>query len=193
MWVPTTDLPVSPGHPFYARLNAILDEAGFDRFAEEQCRPFYAPVSSMHLRSGRPNVSVGVARPKLRARTVPRVPPRITQGRAGFGRSPPGGPTMPPAAPAFVGVDVAKAELVIASRPSGARWTVANDDGGIRGWLYLFVVAGARNRQTVHFPSLQPLEMTVKIGVRCRADCPQPATDGVNGCPDGSATDRTFR
>ena len=31
MWVPTTDLPVSPGHPFYARLNAILDEAGFDR------------------------------------------------------------------------------------------------------------------------------------------------------------------
>src|SRR6058998_2654965 len=26
MWVPTTDLPVSPGHPFYARLNAILDE-----------------------------------------------------------------------------------------------------------------------------------------------------------------------
>src|SRR3989454_9026851 len=26
MWVATTDLPVSPGHPFYARLNAILDE-----------------------------------------------------------------------------------------------------------------------------------------------------------------------
>ncbi len=42
MWIPTTDLPVSPGHPFYARLNAILDEAGFDRFAEEQCRPVYA-------------------------------------------------------------------------------------------------------------------------------------------------------
>jgi len=44
IWIPTTDLPVSPGHPFYARLNAILDEAGFDRFAEEQCRMFYAPV-----------------------------------------------------------------------------------------------------------------------------------------------------
>jgi hypothetical protein len=28
MWVSTTDLPVSPGHPFYARLNTILDEAG---------------------------------------------------------------------------------------------------------------------------------------------------------------------
>jgi transposase len=53
MWIPTTDLPVSPGHPFYARLNAILDEAGFDRFAEELCRPFYAPVM------GRPSLPPG--------------------------------------------------------------------------------------------------------------------------------------
>jgi transposase len=53
MWIPTTDLPVSPGHPFYARLNAILDEAGFDRFAEEQCRLFYAPVM------GRPSLPPG--------------------------------------------------------------------------------------------------------------------------------------
>jgi transposase len=53
IWIPTTDLPVSPGHPFYARLNAILDEAGFDRFAEEQCRVFYAPVM------GRPSLPPG--------------------------------------------------------------------------------------------------------------------------------------
>ena len=53
MWIPTTDLPVSPGHRFYARLNAILDEAGFDRFAEEQCRQFYAPVM------GRPSLPPG--------------------------------------------------------------------------------------------------------------------------------------
>jgi len=53
MWIPTTDLPRSPGHPFYARLNAILDEAGFDRFAEEQCRLFYAPVM------GRPSLPPG--------------------------------------------------------------------------------------------------------------------------------------
>jgi transposase len=53
MWIPTTDLPVSPGHPFYVRLNAILDEAGFDRFAEEQCRPFYARVM------GRPSLPPG--------------------------------------------------------------------------------------------------------------------------------------
>src|SRR5262249_43717204 len=44
LWVASTDLPVSPGHPFYARLNTILDEAGFDRFAETECQEFYAPV-----------------------------------------------------------------------------------------------------------------------------------------------------
>ena len=53
IWIPTTDLPVSPGHPFYARLNAILDDAGFDRFAEEQCQAFYAPVM------GRPGLPPG--------------------------------------------------------------------------------------------------------------------------------------
>src|SRR5262245_61159477 len=44
MWVAAMDLPVSPGHPFYTRLNTILDEAGFDRFVEAQCEAFYAPV-----------------------------------------------------------------------------------------------------------------------------------------------------
>jgi transposase len=53
IWIPTTDLPVSPGHPFYVRLNTILDEAGFDRFAEEQCQAFYAPVM------GRPSLPPG--------------------------------------------------------------------------------------------------------------------------------------
>jgi transposase len=53
LWIPTTDLPVSPGHPFYVRLNAILDAAGFDRFVEEQGRPFYAPVM------GRPSLAPG--------------------------------------------------------------------------------------------------------------------------------------
>jgi transposase len=53
MWIPTTDLPVSPGHPFYTRLNAILDAAGFDRFVEAQCQAFYAPVR------GRPSLPPG--------------------------------------------------------------------------------------------------------------------------------------
>ena len=53
MWVAATELPISPGHPFYVRLNEILDAAGFDRFVEEQCRPFYAPVM------GRPSLAPG--------------------------------------------------------------------------------------------------------------------------------------
>lgn len=53
MWVAASDLPASPGHPFYARLNTILDDAGFDRFAEEQCEQFYAPVM------GRPSLPPG--------------------------------------------------------------------------------------------------------------------------------------
>jgi transposase len=35
MFVAATELPVSPAHPFYTRLNRILDEARFDQFAEE--------------------------------------------------------------------------------------------------------------------------------------------------------------
>jgi len=42
MWLATSDLPKSPGHPFYQRLNVVLDEAGFDRFAEKSCERFYA-------------------------------------------------------------------------------------------------------------------------------------------------------
>ena len=42
MWVATADLPTSAGHPFYARLNRVLDEAGFDTFVEAQCARFYA-------------------------------------------------------------------------------------------------------------------------------------------------------
>ena len=53
LWIPTTELPVSPGHPFYVRLNEVLEGAGFDRFVEDQCRPFYAPVM------GRPSLAPG--------------------------------------------------------------------------------------------------------------------------------------
>jgi transposase len=44
LWIAASDLPVSPGHPFYTRLNAVLDADSFDAFAEDQCRRFYAPV-----------------------------------------------------------------------------------------------------------------------------------------------------
>ncbi len=53
MWVATAELPKSPGHPFYTRLNALLEAAEFDRFVEGQCAKFYAPVM------GRPSLAPG--------------------------------------------------------------------------------------------------------------------------------------
>src|SRR5437667_5348644 len=53
LWVATSDLPSSPGHPFYTRLNAMLEAEEFDRFVEGQCRRFYAPVM------GRPGLEPG--------------------------------------------------------------------------------------------------------------------------------------
>jgi len=41
-WVSTIDLPKSPGHPFYRKLNRLLAEAGFDIWLESLCRPYYA-------------------------------------------------------------------------------------------------------------------------------------------------------
>jgi transposase len=53
LWIATCELPTSPGHPFYARLNAILDAHDFDRVVEDLCRGFYAPVM------GRPSLPPG--------------------------------------------------------------------------------------------------------------------------------------
>ena len=53
LWVATADLPRSQGHPFYERLNALLDAHGFDRFVEDKCQRFYAPVM------GRPGLPPG--------------------------------------------------------------------------------------------------------------------------------------
>jgi transposase len=47
------ELPRSPGHAFYDRLQAVLVEAGFDRFAEKECAPYYAS------KRGRPSIPPG--------------------------------------------------------------------------------------------------------------------------------------
>jgi transposase len=54
LWIAAPDLPTAPGHPFYQKLNALLDEAGFDRFVEDRCRPYYADGV------GRPGIPPGV-------------------------------------------------------------------------------------------------------------------------------------
>ena len=53
-WVAASDLPRSPGHPFYEKLNRVLAEAGFDRFVEELCAPCYAETL------GAPSIPPGV-------------------------------------------------------------------------------------------------------------------------------------
>ncbi|MCP4767907.1 MAG: transposase, partial [Gammaproteobacteria bacterium] len=48
-----SELPRSPGHVFYDRLQILLNEAGFDRFVEDICKPYYAP------RMGAPSLPPG--------------------------------------------------------------------------------------------------------------------------------------
>jgi transposase len=54
LWVAYTDMAVGPGHPFYLRLNEVLDGAGFDAFVEELCARFYADGI------GRPGLTPGI-------------------------------------------------------------------------------------------------------------------------------------
>lgn len=54
LWIGAGDLPRSPGHPFYQKLNEILAEHKFDEFVEERCQKYYADVM------GRPSVPPGV-------------------------------------------------------------------------------------------------------------------------------------
>src|SRR5277367_6824873 len=49
-----SELPAAPGHPFYSRLNEVLDKAGFDQFCEETCVGFY------HATLGRPSLAPGM-------------------------------------------------------------------------------------------------------------------------------------
>jgi len=54
IWIASVELARSPGHPFYQRLNELLDGEKFDLFVEGLCRKFYAP------RMGRPGLAPGI-------------------------------------------------------------------------------------------------------------------------------------
>lgn len=49
-----SELPSAPGHPFYKRLNTVLENADFDRFCEKSCAGFY------HAKLGRPSLAPGM-------------------------------------------------------------------------------------------------------------------------------------
>jgi transposase len=53
LWVTHTELATGPGHPFYTRLNELLDQEKFDDFAETECAQFYAG------KNGRPSLTPG--------------------------------------------------------------------------------------------------------------------------------------
>lgn len=53
IWIEAMSVPTPAGHPFYERLNRLLESRGFDQFAEETCRRFYADV-------GRPGLAPGI-------------------------------------------------------------------------------------------------------------------------------------
>jgi transposase len=48
------ELPTAPGHPFYNRLNEVLEKAGFDSFCEDSCASFY------DAKLGRPSLPPGM-------------------------------------------------------------------------------------------------------------------------------------
>jgi len=53
LWVTHTELATAPGHPFYKRLNDLLDQEKFDEYVENECARFYAD------NNGRPSLTPG--------------------------------------------------------------------------------------------------------------------------------------
>jgi transposase len=54
LWIAHTELASAPGHPFYQKLNELLDAERFDEFVERQCAKFYA------AKYGRPSLTPGI-------------------------------------------------------------------------------------------------------------------------------------
>ena len=54
IWIAHTELAAAPGHPFYQKLNELLEAEGFDEFVEQGCAKFYAP------QYGRPSLTPGI-------------------------------------------------------------------------------------------------------------------------------------
>ena len=54
LWIPTASVARGPGHPFYDRLNDVLNDGDFDRFVERRCGKFYAK------KMGRPSLAPAV-------------------------------------------------------------------------------------------------------------------------------------
>jgi len=56
LFITADNLPKFQGHPFYQALNRLLAEAGFDRWIEQRCLPYYEQVETRGQRSIPPGV-----------------------------------------------------------------------------------------------------------------------------------------
>src|SRR5438445_5040748 len=54
IWIAHAELASAPGHPFYQRLNELLEAERFDKFVEQRCAQFYA------AKYGRPSLTPGI-------------------------------------------------------------------------------------------------------------------------------------
>jgi transposase len=54
IWIAHAELASAPAHPFYQKLNELLEAEKFDEFVEERCAKFYAP------KYGRPSLTPGI-------------------------------------------------------------------------------------------------------------------------------------
>jgi transposase len=54
LWISHNELAQGPAHPFYQRVNELLETKQFDEFAEKECARFYAE------NNGRPSVTPGI-------------------------------------------------------------------------------------------------------------------------------------
>src|SRR3974377_1028964 len=54
LWIAHTELATAPGHPFYQKLNELLEAERFDEFVEARCAKFYA------VKYGRPSLTPGI-------------------------------------------------------------------------------------------------------------------------------------
>jgi transposase len=54
LWIAHTELASAPGHPFYQKLNELLEAERFDEFVETRCAKFYA------AKYGRPSLTPGI-------------------------------------------------------------------------------------------------------------------------------------
>jgi transposase len=54
LWISHTELARGPAHPFYKRVNELLEKERFDEFVEKECAKFYAK------NNGRPSLVPGI-------------------------------------------------------------------------------------------------------------------------------------